>query len=79
LKIVDGMDGRSRVDSGQAMPGSDSLKQKALELREIVIKHGLSEVEVGAPFDWGFSQWKEIEHLFDAVNNGNKEWGCTKV
>lgn len=55
-----------------------SLKDKALELREIVVKHGVSEVDAGAPFDSGFAQWEEVERLFDAVNNGNKEWGVPK-
>ncbi len=55
-----------------------SLKQKAFELRDIVNKHGVADVDAGTPFDSGYSQWEEVERLFDAVNNGNKEWGVPR-
>jgi len=44
-----------------------SLKQKALELVEAATKN--------TPAAVGDSHWRELERLWDAVANGNSEWG----
>jgi hypothetical protein len=52
-----------------------SLKRKATELAELARKsESIANIQHGEAFDRGNSLWKEVNQLFNAINQGHSEW-----